>query len=130
MVTGKIPQLFYYNISKGENRKNVSIQASQDICSYSLPFMLNCMRLQNPRSLIKYQSPKKLTRAGLYLKSIIKGINKSYTYSETTSFIMLHWETSTREPSWFFFFCISPYIRFKFSLSPVYSLLFFPCHAF
>ena len=53
------------------------------------------------------------------LKSIIKRFNKSYTYSETPSFIMLHWETSTLEPSWSFFFCTAPSIRFKFSLSPV-----------
>ena len=47
------------------------------------------------------------------------------TYSERPSFIMLHWETSTLEPSWsFFFFCIAPSIRFNFSLSSVYSFLF------
>ena len=72
---------------------------------------------------------KKLTRAGLYLKSIIKRIDKSYSYSERRSFIMLHWETSTSELSWSFFFCIAPSIRVKFSLSSVYSLLFFPCRA-
>ena len=72
---------------------------------------------------------KKLTRAGLYFKSIIKRIDKCYTYSETPSFIMLHWETWTSEPYWSFFFCISPSFRFKFSQSSVYSFFFFPCSA-
>ena len=38
---------------------------------------------------------------------------------------MLHWETSTREPSWSFFFYMVSSIRFKFSLSSVESFLFF-----
>ena len=116
---------------KKKNRKDVSIQTLLAVktCSYILLFMLNCMRLLNPRSLIKCQSPKETDEISLFLKSIIKRINKSYTYSETPSFIMLHWETSTSELSWSFFFCIAPSIRVKFSLSSVYSLLFFPCRA-
>ena len=47
-------------LKKKKNRKDVSIQTLLAVktCSYSLSFMLNCMRLLNPRSLIKYQSPE------------------------------------------------------------------------
>ena len=131
MFTGKIRQLFDYNLSKGENRKDLSIQTPLAVktCSYTLPFMLNCMRLLNPGSLIKYQSPEETDESRPLFKVNHKRMNKSYTYSGTSSFIMLHWEASTSELSWSFFFCIAPSIRFKFSLSSVYSFFFFPCRA-
>ena len=131
MFTGKIRQPFYYNLSKGENRKRLidtNTTCSQDLLIHPF-FMLNCMRLRNPWSLIKYQSPEETDESRPLFKVSHKRMNKSYTYSVTSTFVMLHWETSTSEPSWSFFLCIAPSIRFKFSLSSVYSLLFFPCHA-
>ena len=131
IFTDKIRQLYYYNHSKGENRKELSIQTLLAVktCSYTLPFMLNCMRLLNQGSLIKYQSPEETDESRPLFKVNHKRMNKSYTYSGTSSFVMLHWETSTREPSWSFFLYIVSSILFKFSLSSVYSLLFFPCRA-
>ena len=38
VVTGKLPQLFYYNLSKGENRKDVS--TTNTTCSAHTPFFL------------------------------------------------------------------------------------------
>ena len=66
----KYHNFFCYDLSKGENRKDVSIQTLLAIavktCSYTLLFMLNCMRLLNPRSLIKYQSPKETDEISLF----------------------------------------------------------------
>ena len=41
VVTGKIAQLFYYNLSIGENRKDVSIQTLVAVktCSYTPVFL-------------------------------------------------------------------------------------------
>ena len=56
-VTGTIPQPFRYNLSKGENKKGVSIQSLLSFakCSWTYATYVK-LGLLNPESLFKCQS--------------------------------------------------------------------------